>query len=176
MHVLPDLAALEEKFTPEDGVVVLGVHSAKFHNEKVSSNILSAILRYGIHHPVVNDAEAMLWHALSIQCWPTFAVVGPLGQLLCVFAGEGHRENLTYFIDEALKYFSQKGEISRHEIGISPQKHEFGEKNSLRFPGKIAVSRDGRHLAVSDTGHHRLLILDQSGIVQVLNILVLAPL
>jgi len=37
MHVLPDLRFLEEKY-PEQ-IVVIGVHSAKFDNEKDSKNI-----------------------------------------------------------------------------------------------------------------------------------------
>ena len=45
IHILPDLEKLEAKFKDTDGVVVVGVHSAKFSNEKVSDNILSAILR-----------------------------------------------------------------------------------------------------------------------------------
>ena len=36
MHILPDLHRFEERFKPQDGVLVVGVHSAKFDNEKVS--------------------------------------------------------------------------------------------------------------------------------------------
>ena len=36
MHVLPELAALERKYAGQP-VCVVGVHSAKFDNEKVSS-------------------------------------------------------------------------------------------------------------------------------------------
>ena len=45
MHILPDLDELESRFTSTDGLVVVGVHSAKFDNEKDSANILSAIIR-----------------------------------------------------------------------------------------------------------------------------------
>lgn len=45
MHVLPDLEALERRHPVEQGVVVVGVHSAKFGNEKVSDNIRNAINR-----------------------------------------------------------------------------------------------------------------------------------
>src|SRR6185503_4586760 len=48
MHVLPDLKYLEHKYPKE--VVVVGVHSAKFDNEKDSGNIRKAILRYEIEH------------------------------------------------------------------------------------------------------------------------------
>ena len=55
IHILPDLAKLEKKYAKE--LVVIGVHSAKFDNEKETENIRKAILRYEIEHPVVNDAD-----------------------------------------------------------------------------------------------------------------------
>ena len=55
IHTLPDLAKLEKKYANE--LVVIGVHSAKFDNEKDTESIRKAILRYEISHPVVNDAE-----------------------------------------------------------------------------------------------------------------------
>ena len=44
MHVIPDLKRLEEKYPKE--LVVIGVHSAKFENEKETENIRRIILRY----------------------------------------------------------------------------------------------------------------------------------
>lgn len=61
MHILPDLETLEQMLPMESGVAIVGVHSAKFLNEKLTANILSAVLRYNIHHPVVNDSNAILW-------------------------------------------------------------------------------------------------------------------
>lgn len=80
MHILPDLEAVEEKFPPQSGVVVVGVHSAKFLNEKVTANILSAVLRYNIQHPVVNDSDAFLWQvplSATLLTLPVF--------LLCIY-------------------------------------------------------------------------------------------
>lgn len=76
MHVLPDLKKLEQLYTVEDGVVVVGVHSAKFDNEKDSANILSAVQRYDITHPVVNDGNSAMWMDLKIKCWPTLLILG----------------------------------------------------------------------------------------------------
>ena len=45
IHVLPDLETLEMRHPIQEGVVVVGVHSAKFGNEKVSDNIRNAINR-----------------------------------------------------------------------------------------------------------------------------------
>lgn len=76
MHILPDLKKLEQLYTVEDGVVVVGVHSAKFDNEKDSANILSAVQRYDITHPVVNDGNSSMWMDLKIKCWPTLLILG----------------------------------------------------------------------------------------------------
>ncbi|MCI0525370.1 MAG: redoxin domain-containing protein, partial [Acidobacteria bacterium] len=51
MHIIPDLKKLEARYANQ--LVVIGVHSAKFLNEKGTENIRQAILRYEIEHPVV---------------------------------------------------------------------------------------------------------------------------
>ncbi|XP_028415084.1 NHL repeat-containing protein 2-like [Dendronephthya gigantea] len=165
MHILPDLHALEAKHSVEDGLVVVGVHSAKFENEKVSKNILNAILRYDITHPVVNDTTAFLWNAMEIACWPTLVVVGPNGQHLLSLVGEGHRETLMEFVDAAIKWFQNSGKISNHSINISLARDSLPQ-TSLSFPGKISLKKSGDKMAVADTGHHRILIVDMTGVVE----------
>ena len=59
MHILPELKKLEHAYPNE--IVVIGVHSAKFAGEQDSKNIREAVLRYEIEHPVVNDAEHVIW-------------------------------------------------------------------------------------------------------------------
>ena len=109
VHPHLELHELESKHSVEDGVVVLGVHSAKFPNEKVSANILSAVLRYDICHPVINDSEAAIWNTMAVRCWPTFVIVSPRGVPLLYLVGETHREMLFKFVDVALKYYRGKG-------------------------------------------------------------------
>ncbi|HAJ62265.1 MAG TPA: hypothetical protein DCP31_25990, partial [Cyanobacteria bacterium UBA8543] len=59
LHVLPDLKYLEQKY--KETLTVIGVHSAKFDNEKEVENIRQAILRYDIEHPVVVDSGFNVW-------------------------------------------------------------------------------------------------------------------
>src|ERR1044072_8108758 len=68
MHVIPDLKRLEEKYANE--LVVIGVHSAKFENEKETENIRRIVLRYGLEHPVVNDADFRIWNSYAVRAWP----------------------------------------------------------------------------------------------------------
>jgi len=109
---------LEAKHSIEDGLVVLGVHSAKFPNEKVLSNILSAVLRYDINHPVVNDGDAELWNQMAVRCWPTFVIVSPKGVPLLYLVGETHKEVLFKFVELALTHYGEKGNNSRLALSL----------------------------------------------------------
>jgi thiol-disulfide isomerase/thioredoxin len=53
MHVLPELKKLEEEFPQH--LVVIGVHSPKFAAERDPRNVMRAIERYEVEHPVVCD-------------------------------------------------------------------------------------------------------------------------
>src|SRR6185295_16585575 len=92
IHVLPDLAKLEKKYPNE--LVVIGVHSAKFDNEKNTDAIRKAVLRYEIAHPVVNDANMAIWRAFRATAWPSLVLVDPEGQIVLRESGEGLYEEL----------------------------------------------------------------------------------
>uniref|UniRef100_A0A8D0GJT7 NHL repeat-containing protein 2 n=1 Tax=Sphenodon punctatus TaxID=8508 RepID=A0A8D0GJT7_SPHPU len=168
IHLLPDLHALEHKYSDKDGLVVVGVHSAKFPNEKVLDNIKSAVLRYNITHPVVNDADATLWHELEVSCWPTLVFLGPRGNMLFTVVGEGHKENLFLFSSIALKYYKERGQIKDNKIAIKLYRDSL-PSSPLLFPGKVTVDNSRDRLVIADTGHHRILVVRKNG--QILHII-----
>lgn len=157
MHVLPDLAALEEKYAAAP-IVFIGVHSPKFSNEQSTENIRQAVLRYGVHHPVVNDPELWMWRQLGISGWPTVVVLGPGGQLLRAFGGEGHKEALDAFLQEALEQFDS--ELDNTPIAKQPLQRP---SSPLLFPGKIAV---WDRVFIADSGSHRIIVTSLDGQVQ----------
>ncbi|KAM4524884.1 NHL repeat-containing protein 2 [Odontesthes bonariensis] len=162
LHILPDLHQLEERHSVEDGLVIVGVHSAKFPNEKVLDNICSAVLRYDICHPVVNDSEARLWHELEVSCWPTLVLLGPRGNLLFSLVGEGHCDRLNLFTDSTLRYYGEQGLLNVHSVEIKLYKDSL-PPSILSFPGKVAIDNLHQRLAIADTGHHRILVASSAG-------------
>src|SRR5690348_16393851 len=78
MHIFPDLHYLEEKYKNEP-VVVIGVHSGKFDQEKDADHIRQAILRHNITHPVAVDSEYKIWNEYGVNAWPTLILIGPDG-------------------------------------------------------------------------------------------------
>lgn len=156
LHVLPDLAWLEEKYQAEP-MLVIGVHSAKFDNEKDINNIKNAIQRYGICHPVAIDQEQRIWQLYTIKAWPSFVVIGPDGRIINMMSGEGKREALDECIKKALDEGRRKGMLAAKRIGISPPSYA---ESLLSFPGKLAYDSDHDRLFVSDSNHHRIVELE----------------
>src|SRR5208283_4639653 len=87
MHMLPVLGALAEKRIGQP-LAIIGVHSAKFDNEKVPSHVRAAVARYGIDHPVVVDNEMAIWDRYGVQAWPTLVLIRPNGRIAGAVPGE----------------------------------------------------------------------------------------
>ena len=80
LHVLDELRPLEEKYG--DALVLIGVHSPKFEHERDHQALAAAVERYGVHHPVIDDADMYLWQQYAAKAWPTLAVIDPTGYLV----------------------------------------------------------------------------------------------
>lgn len=164
MHVLPDLEFLEKKYKDKP-FTVIGVHSAKFDNEKDLEAIRSAVLRYGISHPVVNDGDMYLWRELGVNSWPTFSVVGPNGQLLAQISGEGHRKDLDNIVEAALIFYGKRNLLDETPLPLRLEKDNDPRllTSPLKFPGKLAVDVLNNRLFISDSSHNRIVVTDLDG-------------
>jgi thiol-disulfide isomerase/thioredoxin len=156
MHVIPDLIRLEKKYPRE--LVVIGIHSAKFSNEKESDAIRQAILRYDIDHPVVNDADFKIWNRYGARGWPHFTLIDPEGNIVGHASGEGQYEALVKAIDAMIRKFEGRLDRTERKNGLERNKVKPG---ALAFPGKVLAAADRLHIA--DTKRHRILVTDHAG-------------
>ncbi|XP_072974846.1 protein SUPPRESSOR OF QUENCHING 1, chloroplastic isoform X2 [Typha angustifolia] len=164
MHVLPDLEFLEKKYSDKP-FTVIGVHSAKFDNEKDLEAIRNAVLRYNVTHPVVNDGDMYLWRELGVNSWPTFVVVGPNGKLLAQLSGEGRRKDLDDFVEAALQFYGEKKLLESNRIPLALEKDSDSRllTTPLKFPGKLAIDAQNNRLFISDSNHNRIVVTDLEG-------------
>lgn len=161
MHVLPDLKYLEQKFIDQPFIVV-GVHSAKFDNEKEVENVRNAILRYEIEHPVVLDDNHQIWSSFGVRAWPTLVLIDPEGYIVGMFSGEGNRDALDWAIETSLEYYRQAGKLDNSPIKLDLEK-ELIKPSLLNYPGKIIAQPDSGRLIISDSNHHRFLVVAETG-------------
>lgn len=127
---------------------------------------MAAVQRYNISHPVVNDSESVMWKNCEIFSWPTLLVLGPHGNPLIMFVGEGNKQNLRLYVKNALDHYKSTNAISGRSLPIKSAHHLLPKNGLLLFPGKIATFVDENNseiLAVSDTGNHRILLAKSDG-------------
>ncbi|WP_344223982.1 NHL domain-containing thioredoxin family protein [Kocuria atrinae] len=154
LHVLDELRPLEEKHS--DVLVTVGVHSPKFEHEADPQALAAAVDRYEITHPVLDDPELKTWDAYTARAWPTLVVLDPEGYIVAHLSGEGHVQGLESLVEELVAEHDAKGTLHRGDGPYVPRPRPEGD---LRFPGKSVRLPDGSFL-VTDTGHHRLVQLE----------------
>ena len=157
LHVLDELRPLEERYG--DVLVVIGVHSPKFEHEKDPAALAAAVERYGVAHPVLDDAPMDMWQQYAAKAWPTLAVIDPEGYVVATMAGEGHAHGLAKLIDELVERHEGKGTLHR---GDGPYVPPPPAPTVLRFPGKAVALPDGT-LLVADSANHSLAVLAADG-------------
>lgn len=161
MHVLPDLARLEKKYANE--LVVIGIHTAKFQNEKNTESIRKAILRYEISHPVVNDAEQRIWNTFAARSWPTLYLIDPEGCLVARGSGEGLYEALDREIARLIKIHKAKKTLNDKPLKFQLARLQESGASPLFFPGKVLADAASKRLFIADSTHHRIVITDLDG-------------
>ncbi|HBN08051.1 MAG TPA: hypothetical protein DD435_05180 [Cyanobacteria bacterium UBA8530] len=159
MHILPDLEKLERKYSRQ--LVVIGVHSAKYRNERHLENIRQAVFRLGITHPVVNDSDFRIWRAYDVQAWPTLVLVDERGYILDQFSGEGHFEEIEEAISGAIETARRRKTLVEGFSLLQPE--VFSSNSPLLFPGKVLADGVSNRLFIADSNHHRVLISDLAG-------------
>lgn len=160
MHIIPDLKKLEKKYPNE--LVVIGVHSAKFENEKDTENIRRIILRYEIEHPIVNDADFKIWNAYAVDAWPTRYLIDPGGYVIGKLSGEGGYAELDKAISDSIAEFRKRGELNEAPLKLVLEKAKVGDL-PLAFPGKILTDEKTDRLFIADSDHNRIVIAKLDG-------------
>ncbi|BAY88829.1 MULTISPECIES: thioredoxin-like domain-containing protein [unclassified Tolypothrix] len=165
LHILPELKYLEQKY--KDSLTVIGVHSAKFDNEKETENIRQAILRYDIEHPVVVDSGFRVWQEYTVRAWPTLMIIDPQGYVIGYVSGEGHCDALDESLEKLISEHQEKGTINFQELSLNLEKQRQPLITPLAFPGKVLATSAG--LFIADSGHHRLVMSSLEGeIIQII--------
>ena len=160
IHIIPDLKKLEAKYPNE--LVVIGVHSAKFDNEKETENIRRIIMRYEIEHPVYNDADFKVWKSYGVRAWPTQVLIDPAGYVIGGVSGEGNFELIDQVIAKAIAESRKRGELNETPLKLTLERAKVGDL-PLAFPGKVLADAKSDRLFIADSNHNRIVITRLDG-------------
>ena len=160
MHTLPELKKLERAYPNE--LVVIGVHSPKFANERDNASLREAILREEIEHPVVNDERMVLWRRYGVTGWPSLRIIDPQGFLIGSYYGEATFEMLDAFLKRPIRRYRSRGLLDETPLHFDLERKR-AKRRPLRFPGKVLADEAGGRLLIADTGHNRIVIATLDG-------------
>ena len=160
MHIFPQLRKLERKYAAE--LMVIGVHSAKFPNEKEKENLYKAVKRCELEHPVVNDGEFQVWQQYACRAWPTMMFIDPEGKVIGKQEGELPYEEMDRLIGEMVAEFDATGLLDRRPVDYA---REAEPATPLSFPGKVLADAPSGRLFIADTNHNRVVVSSLEGLV-----------
>jgi thiol-disulfide isomerase/thioredoxin len=160
IHIIPDLKRLEHKYANQ--LVVIGVHSAKFENEKDTENIRRIILRYELEHPVYNDAEYKVWQSYGVRAWPTQVLIDPAGYVIGTVSGEGNYDLIDQVVAKVVAEFRKRGELNEEPLNLTLERAKVGDL-PLAFPGKILADQKNDRLFIADSNHNRIVVTKLDG-------------
>lgn len=100
-NVMPWLKTWDDKYRSK-GLIIVGVHSPEFENERSAQYVREAVAKLGIRYPVVMDNDCMIWKAYRNVYWPTLYLVDKKGQIRYTHIGEGAYEETERMIKQLL--------------------------------------------------------------------------
>jgi thiol-disulfide isomerase/thioredoxin len=160
LHIIPDLEKLEKKYANQ--LVIIGVHSGKYENEKETDNIRRVIVRYDIAHPVYNDADFAVWRAYNVNAWPTRVLIDPAGYIVGYVPGEGNYEPVDRAINQLAAEFRARGELNEQPLHLALERAKVGDL-PLAFPGKVLADAQTDRLFIADSSHNRIVVTSLDG-------------
>ena len=103
----PYLNAWYQKYK-DFGFEIIGVHTPEFEFEKDYDNVIDAVKRFGIKHPVVLDNDFSTWKAYRNNYWPRKYLIDIDGYIVYDHIGEGAYDRTEQNIQHALQERKEK--------------------------------------------------------------------
>ena len=154
MHLLPQLRKIEEKYPDE--LTVIGVHSAKFPAERSTENVLEAVQRCNVAHPVVNDHAFRVWSTYGARAWPTLMFIDPAGKVFAKHEGEVSVDGLDRALQRMIAAYDSAGLLTRQPKPYRQVAHDRPE-SLLLYPGKVLANQASEKLYIADSNNHRII-------------------
>jgi thiol-disulfide isomerase/thioredoxin len=141
LRTLPCITEWNKKYK-DRGLIVIGVHTPEFAFEKETSNVQTAIKRFGITYPVALDNQYGTWKAYENQYWPAEYLIDKSGKIIATQFGEGNYQKLEDAIARLVGESLPDTKIDDPDLSVigSPEMYFGTEKNN----DAIVASQDSR--------------------------------
>lgn len=88
IRTIPHLNEWFDKYA-DKGLVIVGIHTPEFDFEKNTENVKSAVEKFGIKYPVLQDNDKGTWNEYDNRYWPRKYLIDDEGYIRYDHIGEG---------------------------------------------------------------------------------------
>ena len=128
----------------DKGLEIIGVHTPEFDFEKNRNNVASAVKKFGIKYPVVQDNDYSTWIAYRNQYWPRKYLIDIDGFIAFDQIGEGGYADMEKKIQELLAERDSRLGI-KETIPTGIAKPKVVEMNGLKVKSPETYFGSGRN-------------------------------
>jgi thiol-disulfide isomerase/thioredoxin len=100
-NTLPFVKSWNDRYR-EKGLIVIGVHSPEFDEERKVENLRREVSSLGISYPVVTDNDYQTWKSYNVEAWPTTFLLDKKGRIRWMHVGEGDYDKAEQLIQKLL--------------------------------------------------------------------------
>ena len=137
LRTLPYLIDWDTKYS-DSGLVIVGIHTPEFEFEKNSENVKSAVQRYGINYPVLQDNVYGTWNAFENNYWPRMYLVDAQGYIRYDKTGEGDYDRTEKIIQSLLKERNTNKDTKN--VNFNNNAFSYDNNNIIRDSAKNNIS------------------------------------
>lgn len=154
-----------------EGLLIIGIHSAKFRQERDISLVERCIKQLNITYPVVIDSEENeLFKQFGVGGWPTFITIKPCHKkgdkpdesraiVLSTHVGESGLKGLEDFLEDT--YGTRHASV-RADNEVKAVEEATGDY-IVKSPSCVDFDTLTGRIFMSDTGNNRILVFDSQG-------------
>jgi thiol-disulfide isomerase/thioredoxin len=150
IRTLPYLKAWDASYR-HDGLTIVGVHTPEFSFEHDAGNVQSAIDRFGLRYPVVQDNDMGTWNAYGNEYWPADYLIDANGHVRYAAAGEGDYAQTETAIRALLAEAGHSVGHMSHPTGVIVPS-EVATPETYLGTARAQGWHDGPHAGVHDYG------------------------
>src|SRR6266576_7026519 len=100
-NTLPFIKSWHDRYQ-DKGLIVVGVHSPEFDEERQVENLRREVTSLGIRYAVVTDNDYQTWSAYRVEAWPTTFLLDKQGRIRWMHEGEGGYDEAERLIQKLL--------------------------------------------------------------------------
>ena len=100
-NTLPFVNSWHDRYQ-DKGLIVIGVHSPEFDEERKIENLRREVASLGIRYAVVTDNDYETWIAYHVEAWPTSFLLDKQGRIRWTHEGEGGYDEAERLIQKLL--------------------------------------------------------------------------